>query len=77
MPSSSALLLLVIGSCVLITAGRVVNSPDQLMPFIFSSVHADESSVPSSPNGPSRLIQVIEQIIKSVASLLTTIAFDE
>lgn len=58
------MILLVISSLVVITYGRTLNSPDQLMPLIFSSVNTDENSIIPSSNGKNRLIVVIEQIIK-------------
>ncbi len=58
------MILLVISSLVVITYGRTLNSPDQLMPLIFSSVNTDENGIIPSSNGKNRLIVVIEQIIK-------------
>ena len=63
MPSSTMIFLLV-ASFVMITYGRTLNSPDQLMPWIFSSVGSDESGMVPSSSGQNRLIHVIEQIIK-------------
>ncbi len=60
------MILLVISSLVVITYGRTLNSPDQLMPLIFSSVNTDENGIIPSSNGKNRLIVVIEQIIKWV-----------
>jgi len=68
MPSST-MILLIISSFVMITYGRTVNSPDQLMPLIFSSVNAYENGIIPSSNGQNRLIVVIEQIIKYVSSI--------
>lgn len=62
--SSSTILLLLISSCVMITYGRTLNSPDQLMPLLFSSVNGDENGIIPPPTGQNRLIVVIEQIIK-------------
>jgi len=61
---SSTKILLLISSLVVITYGRTLNSPDQLMPLIFSSVNADQNGIIPSSNGQNRLIVVIEQIIK-------------
>jgi hypothetical protein len=61
---SSTILFLIISSFVIITYGRTVNTPDQLMPFIFSSVNTDENGLLPTSNGQNRLIVVIEQIIK-------------
>ncbi len=50
----------------MITYGRTLNTPDQLMPLIFSSVNPDGNGFISPPTGQNRLIVVIEQIIRLV-----------
>ena len=62
--SSTLLLALLIASCAKIAHARSMNTPDQLMPFIFSSVNGGNTNGLSATNDQHRLIQVIEQIIK-------------
>lgn len=63
MPSITILMLLVASSAMM-TYGRSMASPDQLMPFIFSVADGENNGLPAGGNSPSRFIQVVEQIIK-------------
>lgn len=61
--SSTALLLLI--ACFAMAAhARPSQGPDQLIPLLFSSVNADESSAGAPASGQHRVIQVVEHIIK-------------
>ena len=62
--SLTPIFLLIISSFVMMSSARTLNSPDQLMPLIFSSVNSDGNGFMSSSNSQTRLIVVIEQIIK-------------
>lgn len=56
--------LLMITTLIMMSSARTLNSPDQLMPLIFSSVNPDGNGFMSASNTQARLIVVIEQIIK-------------
>ena len=62
--SLTPIFLLIISSFVMMSSARTLNSPDQLMPLIFSTVNPDGNGFMSSSNSQTRLIVVIEQIIK-------------
>lgn len=63
MPSITLLMLLFASSAIM-ASGRSMSAPDQLMPFIFSVADGDSNSLSTGGNGPTRFIQVVEQIIK-------------
>ena len=68
--SLTTLFVLIISSFVMITSTRTLNTPDQLMPLILSSVNPDGNGFMSPSNSQNRLIIVIEQIIKLVVFFL-------
>lgn len=63
MPSSTTVLF-ILSSLLMMTAARTLSSPDQFMPFLFSSVNSDDNGMLPPANGQNRLIVVVEQIIK-------------
>ncbi|CAF0731100.1 unnamed protein product [Adineta steineri] len=74
---SSTTFCLLVATIVMTTYGRTVPGPDQLFPLLFQSVGTDENNMMPPSSGQSRLIHVIEQIIKYVSSIKSSENFIE
>ncbi len=62
--SVSIFLLLIIAFSATIMDGRSLNNPDQLIPSFLSVINDDSDLTSSSTNGQSRLLHIMEHIIK-------------
>jgi len=63
--SVSIFILLIIISSAIITAGRLLNNPDQLIPsFLLPVIVDNRDLISSSFNGQNQLLQIMEHIIK-------------